>query len=161
MGVLNTALSAASISMSSYQTYQDAEQKRREAELAAGSLEAQAARKELEADETLKIGELNQLEKIAEGRKDIARQKTDYAAAGVKVDSGSTLAVAADKAAWSEYERQKLEYESSLESWGLRYDAALLRQEAANARAGASSGGGALQAAIAGGKQWTGLFKQQ
>lgn len=116
MGALNSVFNAATVTMSSYQSYEDARQKKYEAELAADSLETQAARKELEAGEVLKIGELNQMEQVLEGRRDIATQKVAYAASGVKVDSGSTLEVVADKAAWNEYERQKLEYESNLES---------------------------------------------
>ena len=159
MGVLSSVFNAASVTMGAYQSYEDARQKRYEAELAADSLEAQAARKDLEAEEVLKIGELKQVEQVLEGRQGIAEQKVSYAASGVKVDSGSTLEVAADKAAWNEYERQKLEYESSLESWGLRYDAALLRQEAANTRAaGSTSAGSSVAGAVSGGTQWAGLF---
>lgn len=108
-------------------------------ELAANSLEAQAARKELEAEQAEKLGALEQMEQEIEGRRAIASKRVDYAASGVKVDSGSAAEVTADMAAWNEYDRQKIEYQTDLESWGLRYDAALLRQEAANTRAGASS----------------------
>lgn len=161
MGALNNLFSAASITMSAYQSVQNAELQRIEAELAADSLETQAARKDLEADEALKIGELNQAEHLAQGRKEIATTKADYAHSGVKVDIGSTLDVAADMAAWSEYGRQKLRYESELESWGLRYDAALLRQEASNTRASGSvsSTTSSIQTAIGAGKQLTALFK--
>lgn len=133
---------------------------RLEAELAADNLEAHAARKELEADEALKIGELNQAEKVIEGKRDIARTRAEYAHSGVKVDSGSTLDVAADKAAWNEYERQKLQYESELESWGLKYDAALLRQEAANTKVSGvvSAKNSATQGWISGGKDLTDQF---
>lgn len=161
MGALNNLFGMASITMSAYQTVQNAELQRVEAELAADTLETQASRKELEAGEVLKIGELNQAEQVIQGRQDIAETKAGYAYSGVKVDSGSTLDVTADKAAWNEYERQKIQYESELESWGLQYDAALLRQEASNTRASgsASSSGSSLQAAISAGKQFTGLFK--
>lgn len=159
MGALNSVFSAATVTMGAYQSYEDARRKKYEAELAADGLEAQASRKELEADEVLKIGELNQMEKVLKGRGDIAGRKVAYAASGVRVDSGSPLDVVADKAAWNEYERQKLEYESSLESWGLRYDATLLRQEAANTRASGSTSGSGVAAAIGGATQWAGLFK--
>lgn len=108
-------------------------------ELAANALEARAGRKELEAGQAEKLGALEEMEQQIEGRQAVSAKRAEYAASGVKVDSGSALAAAADMAAWNEYERQKIEYSTKLESWGLRYDAALLRQEAGNARAGASA----------------------
>lgn len=158
MGAMGTIFNAASITMSSYQSVQDAKVRSLQANLAADGLETQAARKDLEADEALKIGELNQAEQRIRGRREIASQRAGYAASGVSVNSGSALEMAADQAAWSEYQRQKIEYESSLESWGLRYDAALLRQEAANTRSDGIGNAG-LQAAIGAGKQLSGLFK--
>lgn len=151
---------AAGAVMNTAQAYQDAEVRRREAELAADSLEAQAARKDLEAGEAIAIGRLNQAEHAVAGRRERAELKTSYAASGVKVDSGSALDAAADRAAWSEYERQKLEYEAELESWGLRYDAALLRREAENTRAGAASSGNTASALISGASRLTGLMKK-
>lgn len=156
MGVLQSASQMFNVAMSTSQTYQDAANKRAEAELAASGLEAQASRKDLEAGEALKIGQINQAEQIAQGRQGIAESKVSYAASGVKVDSGSSAAVAADKAAWNEYERQKVEYEAELESWGLRYDAALLRQEAANTRASGSTS--TTSTVVSGVKQFSGLF---
>lgn len=152
MGAVTNMLSVASIGMGVYQSYDNAKQQKLEAELAADSLEAQAARKDLEAAEALKIGELNMAEHEAASRGERASQKADYAYSGVKVDTGSTLEAAADHAAWSEYERQKIAYESELQSWGLAYDAALLRQEATNTRvtgsnSGVNWGGTALNAA--------------
>lgn len=108
-------------------------------ELAANSLEAQAARKDLEAEQAEKMGALAEMEQRIEGRREVSAKRVDYAASGVKVDQGSAGAVTADMAAWNEYDRQKVEYGTRLESWGLRYDAALLRQEAGNTRAGASA----------------------
>ncbi len=102
------------------------------------TLLAQAARKELEADEALSKGELLQGEAVLAGRRERAGLVSDYAASGVRVDSGSAVEVVADRAAWSEYDRQKIAYEAEYESWGLRYDAALLRQEAGNAQASAA-----------------------
>ncbi|MCC8109686.1 MAG: hypothetical protein LIQ30_11725 [Planctomycetes bacterium] len=99
------------------------------------TLIAQAARKELEADEALARGDLLQGESVLAGRRERAGLVSDYAASGVRVDSGSAVEVVADRAAWSEYDRQKIAYEAEYESWGLRYDAALLRQEAGNAQA--------------------------
>lgn len=98
-----------------------------EAEANAELQEAMAAKKDREAEDALKIGYLDQADQIREGRQDIAGKRVRYAASGVKVDSGSALAVAADAAAWNEHERQRIEYEANLESWGLKYDAALLR----------------------------------
>lgn len=159
MGVLTTAMNAASITMSAYQSKQDAQLKQLESNLAANTLEAQAARKELEAGEALKLGELNQAEHMAAGRQDIAEQKTAYAYGGVKVNEGSAVEMAADKAAWNEYGRQKIEYEAGLESWGLKYDAALLRQEAANTRAaGTAAGNSGLQTALSTGGKLVGLM---
>lgn len=159
MGALTTAMSAASITMGAYQSRQEAQLKQLQNNLAADTLEAQAARKELEAGEALKLGELNQAEHIAAGRLDIAEQRVGYAHGGVKVNEGSAVEVAADKAAWSEYGRQKIEYEAGMESWGLQYDAAILRQEAANTRATGSAGsGGGLQAALGVGGKFVGLM---
>lgn len=90
-------------------------------------LEAQARRKEADAEDALKIGYLDQADQIRKGRQDIAGKRVAYAASGVKADSGSALAVAADTAAWNEHGRQRVEYDANLESWGLKYDAALLR----------------------------------
>lgn len=143
------------------QSQQEAQLKKMQAELAADGLEAQAERKDLEAAEALKIGELNMAEQTMRGRLDMATQRAAYGASGVKVDSGSTREVLADKAAWNEYERQKIEYEANLESWGLSYDAALLRQEAANTRAsGATLGSGSgLQTAMKAGSAFFEVFK--
>lgn len=160
MGALSSMFNVANIAMGTYQTYYDAQVKKAEAELAADSLEADAGRKDLEAAEALRIGELNMAEQQIKGRKEIATQTADYAASGVKVNSGSAVEVAADKAAWSEYERQKLGYEAELQSWGLNYDAALLRQKAANTRAaGVSSSSSTLSSAVSGGSQLLGMFK--
>ncbi|MDR1744468.1 MAG: hypothetical protein LBS30_01805 [Planctomycetota bacterium] len=160
MGSLNTALNAASITMGMYQSREESESRQIANNLAASTLEAQAARKELEAGEALKIGELNQAEQAVKGRAGIAERKTAYAYGGVKVNEGSALEVAADKAAWSEYERRKIEYGAEMESWGLQYDAALLRSEAANTRAGGGSGYSATRNAIGPAKQWIGLFSK-
>ncbi len=159
MGSLNTALNAASVTMGLYQSREESASRSIANSLAANTLEAQAARKELEAGEALKIGELNQAEQIVKGRAGIAEQKTAYAHGGVKANKGSALEVAADKAAWSEYERQKIEYGAEMESWGLKYDAALLRSEAANTRAGGGSSYSSTFSTISTAKQWTGLFK--
>lgn len=160
MGMLQTANQFFGVAMSASQTYQDAANKKAEAELAASGLDAQAARKDLEADKALEIGRLNQAEQAMLGRRETAELKTTYAASGVKVESGSTLDMAADKAAWNEYERQKVEYEAELESWGLRYDAALLRREAANTRASgsASASAAASKSIVNGVTQLTGLM---
>ncbi len=159
MGMLSPAFSVASMVTSVYQSKQAAESAKLEAELAADNLEAQALRKGLEADEALKIGELNLAEHAAASRKEIAKATVGYAASGVKVNEGSAVEAVADKAAWSEYERQKIDYQANLESWGLRYDAALLNQEAHNARASGSSSGSGLQAVLGAGTKLTALFK--
>ncbi len=159
MGALNPVFSAASMVTSVYQSRQAAEAAKVEAELAADNLEAQALRKGLEAEEALKIGELNLAEHAAESRKEIAKTTVGYAASGVKVNEGSAVEAVADQAAWSEYERQKIAYEANLESWGLRYDAALLDKEAHNARASGSSSGSGLQAVLGAGTKLTAMFK--
>ncbi|MCD8351442.1 MAG: hypothetical protein LUC93_12615 [Planctomycetaceae bacterium] len=158
MGALTTVMNAASITMGAAQNYQNAQYQSAAAKLNADVLETQAARKELEAEEALAIGRLNQAEHVVEGRLDIASQTATYAASGVKVNEGSAVDVAADKAAWNEYGRQKLQYGAELESWGLRYDAALLRQEASNVRAGAGSGSN-LAAVIGTGTKLAGLLE--
>lgn len=144
--------------MGAAQSYQSARNGSAQARLNADALETQAARKELEAEEALAIGRLNQAEEAVKGRREIAERRVAYAASGVKVNDGSAAEVAADQAAWSEYRRQKLGYEAGLESWGLQYDAALLRQEAANVRAGAGTGNAGLQAAVGAGKQLSSLI---
>ncbi len=144
MGAVTAVMGAANIGMSAYQSYAEAQSKKLEADLAADSLETQAAQKDLEADAALKLGGLEAAEQDAKGRGEIARDRVAYAASGVKVNEGSAVEVAADKAAWNEYARQKIEYEADLQSWGLRYDAAMLRREAGNARASGSTSGVAI-----------------
>ncbi len=119
-----------------YQQYAEEKAAKAQAEAGAELLEAQAAKKALEAEDALRIGYLDQADQVREGRRDIAGKRVEYAASGVRVDSGSALAVAADATAWNEYGRQRIEYDAELESWGLEYDAALLRAEASNVRAG-------------------------
>lgn len=148
---MGAILTGASLTMGMVQNYQNAGYANAEAKLNADTLETQAARKELEAGEALAIGELAQAERGIEGRLDIASRRVEYAASGVKVNEGSAVDVAADMAAWNEYDRQKIQYDAELESWGLKYDAALLRQEASNIRSGAGSGNSALLSTVGGG----------
>lgn len=155
MGILNPVLNAASLTTGMFQSRGEAEMRSARTGLAASTLEAQAARKELEADEALKTGELAQTEQIVKGRAGIARQKTAFVSGGVRVNEGSALDVAADKAAWSEYERQKIEYDAEMDSWGLKYDAALLRGEAKNVRAGSGSSRSSIASGISTVKKWT------
>lgn len=152
--------SAASIGMNAYQSKHSATLQLMEAELNASNLEAQAQRKELEAREVIEFGKLEQAEEVRKGRAEIAGQKVDYASSGVNVHSGSALEVAADKAAWTEYKRQKIEYSANLESWGLRYDAALLRQTGSNSLSQGSSSSGSAGIFLNAGKQLNSiLFK--
>ena len=159
MGALSSMFNIANVTMGAYQNYQEAQTRRLEAELAADGMEAQADRKELEAAEALRVGELNVAEHQARGRVETAAMRVGYAASGVKVNSGSAVEAVADKAAWNEYERQKIEYEAGLNSWGLAYDAALLRNEAANTRARGVSSSSTMQALVSGGNNVLGLFK--
>lgn len=135
------------------------------ARLEADNLESQAARKELEAREALKVGTLKQAEQKIKGRREIAEQRVKFAAGGVKVNEGSAVEVAADKAAWSEYERQKIEYAANMESWGLKYDAALLRKKASTTLttgvAGSGSGSDPASSFAAFGKQAMGALKTE
>ncbi|MCC8190789.1 MAG: hypothetical protein LIP77_09190 [Planctomycetes bacterium] len=145
MGMLSTMTSVAGATLGVYQSYQNAQLQKLQAQVTADSLESQAAVKELEAAEALKLGELAMLEQAVQGRAAVAGQRVNYAASGVQVYSGSALEVAADMTAWNEYERQKIEYQANLQSWGLLNEAALLRQDAANTRAaGVSSTAQAL-----------------
>lgn len=160
MGSLSTPMiSAAGIGMSAVQSKQAASQAQIQAELSASATETKALRSELEAEAVLELGRLDQIEAVNKGRADIAAQKTDYAHSGVSVNSGSAVSVAADKAAWTEYDRQKIEYEAAAESWGLKYDAQLLRQDAHNARvSGASSGSSTAQILVESGKQLSSIL---
>lgn len=135
MGAVTAILGAANIGMAAYQGNVEAQNRRLEAELAADGLEARASRKDLEAEEAQRIGVMNVREHGLKSRVERAARRVAYAAAGVKLDDGSAAAVVADQAAWDEYDRQKITYGADLQSWGLAYDAAMLRQEAANARA--------------------------
>lgn len=135
MGAVQAISTITSASMSLYQSQQEAALRKAQAELDANTLEAQAARKDLEADEALAVGRLNVAEQQAQGRVELAEKRAEYGASGVKVNEGSAVTVLADRAAWNEYERQKLEYEAALQSWGLKYDAEMLRQQAKNTRA--------------------------
>lgn len=138
MGAFNTFMN---IGAGVYDSRQADKRQASSAGLAARDLEARADRKELEAREALRQGELDVAEHRAESRLEASRLTASYAGSGVKVNEGSAAAVRADRAAWSEYERRKLEYDAAMESWGLDYDARLLRVDAANARASAAGGG--------------------
>lgn len=154
-------MNAASITMGVAQSYRNDRYELAKAQLNANTLETQAARKELEAEEALAIGRLNQTEQVIKGRQEVAGQRVSYAASGVKVNEGSVVDVAANTAAWSEYHRQRLQYEAGLESWGLQYDALLLRQEAANVRAGAGTSSSGLIAAVGAGSQFLSILKKE
>lgn len=154
MGTISGSMfNAASVGMSVYQSKQSAVLQRMEAELEADNLEAQARRKELEAREVVEFGKLDQADTVRRGRIDIAEQKSGYAASGVHVNAGSAVETAADKAAWTEYERQKIEYGANMESWGLRYDAAILRQKSGNSLSKGSTGYGNADLFLNAGKQ--------
>lgn len=151
MGAMTAGIfDVAGTTMALYQSHQQTQLKKLEARLAADSLEAQASRKELEAAEVMKMADLDLAEQAIATRLDQASRRVEYAASGVKVDSGSAVTVAADKAAWGEYARQKIEYEAGLASWGLGYDAALLKQEAANTRAAGVTSGSGVQTLVQG-----------
>lgn len=158
MGAVTAILGAANIGMTAYQGSVEAQNRRREAELAANGLEARAARKDLEADEALRIGTMNVREHEIKRRINRTARRVAYASSGVKVDEGSAAAVVADQAAWDEYDRQKIAYGAELQSWGLSYDAAMLRQDAANTRAAGSAGvaGSQLSSALNGAEQLLG-----
>lgn len=159
MGMLSAGVfNIANTTMGLYQAKYESQMKKLEANLAADSLESQAARKELEAEEALKLGELRMTEQRIRGEAGIAEQRVDYAHSGVRVDSGSALEATADLAAWNEYERQKIEYQYGLRSWGLNYDAALLRNEAANTRAAGTTSGTGLQTLVGGMNSLFGSF---
>ncbi len=113
---------------------QSIEYQRAQAEADAASLEARAGQKESEAAATMALGRLAMEEHARDSRLEQAGTRVNYAASGVKVNEGTPVETIADKAAWSEYERQKIGYEASLASWGLRYDASILRSDAANTR---------------------------
>ncbi len=63
---------------------------------------------------------------------------------------------------FSQYEKQPSGevYEAGLESWGLQYDAALLRQEAGNVRAGAGTGNSGIQTIVEGGIKLSSLISK-
>lgn len=161
MGTISGSMfNAASVGMNAYQSRHSAMLHRVEAELDANNLEAQAQKKELEAREVIEFGKLEQAETVRKGRLEIAESKTGYASSGVNVNSGSAVEVAADKAAWTEYQRQKIEYSANLESWGLRYDAAILRQSSGNSLSTGSSSSGSTGILFNAGKQLNSiLFK--
>lgn len=128
------------VGMNAYQDHAAAKEERAKAEQAAREYESQAALRETEAEEVLKLGALDRMEHGIKARAARSAQRVDYASSGVRVDSGSALETAADQAAWAEYERQRLEYETNLKAWGLNQEAATLRDQAATARsAGVSS----------------------
>ncbi len=120
--------------MSVYQDHAAAKEERARAEQAAKEYEAQAALRETEAEEVLKLGVLDRMEHGIKARATRSAQRVDYAYSGVKVDSGSAMETVADQVAWAEYERQRLEYETNLKAWGLNQEAATLRSQAATAR---------------------------
>ncbi len=150
MGVTTSAFTTATSLMGSPGASEESPSSLDAAYAQAENYESQAARKEIDAARARQKGALAQAEQTLKARRDIAERKAAYAAAGVNVNDGSAAEVAADIAAWSEYERQKIEADAAMESWGLKYDAALLRRKAGTARAAAaatspsSSGSGAF-----------------
>lgn len=159
MGYLGSPItSAAAVGMNAAQAKNAAAMQRMQAELSADNLEAKALRSELEAEQVEKLGRLEQAEETVKGRTERAEQKVRYAASGVSVDSASAVEVGADKAAWTEYRRQKIEYGAAVESWGLKYDAQLLRQEAHNTRAAGTGGASAGQLIVTAASQLSPLM---
>ena len=153
LGALTTINTLVGAGMNAYQSHEQAKQEKVQAELAARELESRAVLTEQAAGAALQEGDLAMYENTLKGKAERSAQRVDYAASGVKVDSGSTAHVAADQAAWNEYERQKLEYEAKLKSWGLMGEASELRQKAANTRAaGVSPGQAATSSLFASGR---------
>ncbi len=149
MGVTNSVFTSASSLLGSLGDADESSSSLYAAYRQAENFEAEAARKDIEAAQARQLGLLEQAEQTRKGRKAVAEKKVAYAAGGVKVNEGSAVEVAADIAAWSEYERQNIEAGAAMESWGLKYDAALLRRKASAVRAAGVAESGASSASTA------------
>ncbi|MCC8181070.1 MAG: hypothetical protein LIP23_09210 [Planctomycetes bacterium] len=122
--------------MNAVQSYQEAKEQNKQLELAAQELEAQAGEKRLAAQLALQQGEADMAEQGVGAAVERGALRVSYAASGVKVDTGSAVAAQADHAAWSEYDRQKIQYQAESKAWGLNLEADQLAAKSAGTRAG-------------------------
>lgn len=141
MGAVSPVVGLVEMGMGVYQKKRASQYQKYADEAMAVNLEEDALHKEDEARTAIREGAVKIAELHNETRGGIAVKKVKYAASGVRIDRGSALDNAADQAAWGEYGKQKLAYEAEMRSWGLRRDAARLRDDAAAIRGKSRQGG--------------------
>lgn len=157
-GLLGIGLAAASTAADSYAAYQQAKSEQLAADWNASIMEDNANIKELQAQQALKMGEHEQAIAKRDGALLIEQQRAGFAAAGVKIDTGSALDVVAEQAGRNKYDQDMIDYNSKLSAWGYNVEAANLRQQAAMTRAtGKSPGVAAATSLLSGG---TSLYNQ-
>lgn len=133
--LLGLGLGAASLGMSTYSSYQETKARNQAAEWNAGIAETDALYRDQAADDAIQRGKSQAAIQQLATRGQIASDRVKYAASGVKVNTGTPVDVAADTAAWGEYERQQIVANSEREAWGYRTEANTLRQQAKMTRA--------------------------
>lgn len=158
MGLLGLGVGAASTAASSYASYQQAKADNMAAEWNAGLMENNAALADIRAGQAQEQGKHDVALAKIEGQQLIESQRGAYAASGVKVDSGSALDVVAEQAGKNKYDQDMLKYNADLNAWGIRTEAANLRQQAAMTRATKRSPGMAAATTLLGGA--TSMFNQ-
>ena len=133
--LLGLGIGAASLGMSTYSSYQEAKAANQAAEWNANIAETNAMYRDQAADDSIQRGKSSAAIQQLKTRAQISSDRTRYAASGVMVNSGTPVDVAADTAAWGEYERQLIISNSEREAWGYRTEANTLRQQASMTRA--------------------------
>lgn len=135
LGYLGLGVGAASTTMGAYGAYQEAQAARDAANYNANIQEQNAAIKDIQAQQALKMGEHDIAKAKEEGYQKIETQRASYAASGVKVDSGSALDVVVEQAGRNQYDQSVIKFSADMSAWGLNADASNLRQQAAITRA--------------------------
>ena len=141
MGGLSTFMGVAQIGMGAYSAYQNTKQQNTQLAWQAAQQERRAALSEEMAAERLRRGERDTAKHRIDTRGMLSKMRVGYAASGVKVNQGTPVDVAADLAAWREYERQGIQHEAEISAWGLKNEATELRSSAAYSLSNRTSAG--------------------
>ena len=153
MGAATTFLNAFNIGAGAFDSINTTRETNFQLAYEADKSETLAAFKEQEARDALEKGEIAVEAHKRATRGNLGTMRAGYGASGVNVNSGTPVEVMADYAAWSDYERQQIEYEAARKSWGLNYEAAALKSDAYNLRASQTSvSGSAIKSLLGAGK---------
>lgn len=133
--LIGLGLGAFGVGMQTMNSYRQQQSANEAADWNARIAEDSARNRDLQADDAIQRGLSEASLQQLRTRKQIGDDRARYGASGVDVNSGSPVDVAADTAAWGEYERQQVIANSEREAWGYRQEASNLRQQAALTRA--------------------------